>query len=254
MATAVYITIDTENSMGGAVANPSLRPISSARRIYCKIQERDHGIGWICNELNRRKLRATFLGEVFGSLVFGRDETRSWFQYLLNAGQDVQLHTHPIFYCYARGYRDRSGGRLQTDSLTRLPPQTRRELLDVACEEFRQAAGYDPVAYRAGNWHADEELLSDLRRVGIVLDTSFNETLQGAGSFDGRPLITNTLQLVNGVWELPITVARQRLPKRAFSTLRPFDPVAMSCWEMRRVLDHAHEKRATHVAVVLHSF
>ena len=73
-------------------------------------------------------------------------------------------------------------------------------------------AGHDPIAYRAGNWRADRNLLRDLRVNGIVLDSSFNQALQGFGSFDEGLALVNALQLVDRVWELPVTVAHERLP------------------------------------------
>src|SRR5215469_6814947 len=181
MTTNVYLTVDTENSMGGAWGNPTLRPISSDHRIFCKIGQQDYGIGWMCRELNARKLRATFFGEVFAGLVFGEADTRSWMQFLLDNGQEVQLHAHLNFFYYAQQMRDGVRPPFRTDNLADAPPAQRPELLERACELFRRAAGYFPAAFRAGNWCCDGDLLRDLRRAGIVLDCSFNPTLQGRG-------------------------------------------------------------------------
>jgi hypothetical protein len=242
--------------MGGAWSDPCLRPVPADRRIFCQINGESYGIGWLCRELNARKLKATFFSEVFGSLVFGEDETRRWFQYLLDQGQDVQLHTHLNFYYYSR--RAGAPGELQrtTDDLADLEPLLRGELLDHACELFRRAAGYDATAYRAGNWRGNRALLRDLGIRGIVVDASFNRTLQGRGSFDNEPIVVvNALQLIDGVWELPITVARQNLPDPALRDgLRPFDPASLSCWELRKVLDDAHAARTPHVSAVFHCF
>jgi hypothetical protein len=88
-----------------------------------------------------------------------------------------------------------------------------------------------------------------------VVDASFNRHLQGRGSFDNEPIVVNALQLIDGVWELPITVARQRLPDPALTDgLRPFDPVSLSCWELRKVLDDAYAAGTTHISTVFHSF
>jgi hypothetical protein len=98
-------------------------------------------------------------------------------------------------------------------------------------------------------------MLRDLGARGIVVDASFNRNLQGRGSFDNELMVVNGLQLIDGVWELPLTVARQSLPDPALTDgLRPFDPVSLSCWELRKVLDDAHSAGATHVSAVFHSF
>lgn len=255
MVTAVYLTIDTENSMGGAWDDPALRPVPAQRRIFCDIDGESHGIGWMCRELNARKLKATFFAEVFGSLVFGLDETRRWFEYLLDQGQDVQLHTHLNFHYYANRNEAPMDAARRTDDLASLESPERGRLIDRACELFHAAAGYAPTAFRAGNWRATRALLGDLRDRGIVVDASFNRNLQGRGSFDGESVTTNELQLIDGMWELPITVAHQSLPDPAAPAgLRPFDPVSLSCWELRRVLDDAHAAGMTHVSAVFHSF
>ena len=36
MATAVYLTVDTESSMGGAWANPQRRPLPASRHVFCE--------------------------------------------------------------------------------------------------------------------------------------------------------------------------------------------------------------------------
>ena len=255
MTTNVYLTIDTENSMGGAWDDPRLRPVPAERRIFCRIRGESYGIGWMCRELNARKLKATFFSEVFGSLVFGEDEARRWFQYLLDQGQDVQLHTHLTFHGYSQWTE--TGGNVcdKTDDLADLEAPLRRQLVERACDLFFRAAGYAPTAYRAGNWRGSRALLKDLRASGVTVDASFNRCLQGRGSFDHEPLVPNTLQSLDDMWELPLTVARQSLPALAPSGgFRPFDPVSMSCWEIRKLLDDAHASHMAHVSAVFHSF
>lgn len=255
MKTKVYFTVDTESSMGGAWANPNLRPVPAKRRIYCDLDGESLGIGWICRELNRRGQRATFFAEVFGSMVHGEAETREWVQYLLDQGQDVQLHTHLNFYFYALQSQGREVGGQRTDNLADIQGPARLELLKQGCALFRSAAGYDPTAFRAGSWRCHADLLTDLASVGIVLDASFNRTEQGRGSFDRENVTVNKLQKLGSMWEFPITVARQTMPDRAIPDgLRPFDPTSMSGWEMRKVLNDAHDAGMQHISAVFHSF
>jgi peptidoglycan/xylan/chitin deacetylase (PgdA/CDA1 family) len=255
MRTNVYLTVDTEHSMGGAWANPALRPVPTERHIFCRIDGKDHGIGWLCEELDRHKFRATFFAEMFGSLVFGRDDTRSWCQYLLERGQDVQLHTHLNFYYFAQQQSSPRAASARTDDLANVPSPLRAELLERACEMFRYATGYHPKAFRAGNWRADRSLISDLAKVGIRLDSSFNPATRAGGSFSGDAMKVNALQRVDGLWELPVSVVRQNLPEPNLANgLRPFDLVSLSSWEIRTSLDDANSARTPHVVAVLHSF
>jgi hypothetical protein len=231
MKTKFYLTVDTEHSMGGAWADPSLKPVPTERHIFCRIEGKDHGIGWLCDELDRYKFGATFFAEMFGSLVFGKDDTRAWCQYLLQRGQDVQLHTHLNFYYYAEQQASSQKTVSRTDDLATVPSPLRGELLGRACELFRYATGYHPKAFRAGNWRADRALIAELAGVGIYLDSSYNPAARGGGSL------------------------RQRLPEpHLVGGIRPFDLVSLSSWEMRKALDDAHKSGIAHVVAVLHSF
>jgi hypothetical protein len=256
--TTIFFTVDTENSMGCAWSDPTLTPVSSDRRIFCKVNGRDNGVGWMCKELQRRGLRASFFGEMFASLLFGECDTRYWVDFLLKNGQDVQLHTHLNYYFYAehRGLCRPLSSRLQrTDDLAGVPEPERRALLDLACDIFTRATGRRPVAFRAGSWRGTRGLLADLHEAGIVIDSSFNPSLQGRGSFDGEELGVNSIQRIEGVWEVPVTVARQSLPDPATPNgFKALDPASMSVWELRRVLDHAFESGLEHVVAVFHSF
>lgn len=256
MKTNVYLTVDVEGCMGGAWTYPHLRPVGADRRIYCLIEGQSHGIGWLCDELDARNMKATFFAEVFGTLVFGEDETREWFSFLLGRGQDVQLHTHLNFYYYSRRQSGHDVPReTRTDDLARLAPPLCGELLDQACSLFQRNAGYRPTVFRAGNWQCHRRLLRELASRGFVIDASFNRTLQGKGSFDGDSLVLNALQNIEGLWELPLTVAHQTLPDPVLSRgFRPLDPTSMSRWEMRKVLDSAHRDGIPHVSAVFHSF
>jgi len=258
--TRVYLTVDTENSMGGAWDDVSKRPVPAERRIFCKIGERDLGIGWICDELDQRGFRATFFCEVLASLVLGEADTASYLNFLVARGQDVQLHAHPVFYFY-RKYLDavsrgENYNHSQTcDNLGRLSIDLQRQLLQSAYQIFVRLTGKPPVAYRAGGYNCSLETLTILANLGLLMDSSFNATYQGRGSFDGADIALNIAQRIQGLWELPVTVARQSLPDSAFRTgLKPFEVSSISAWEMRRMLDHASSNGVEDVVVMFHSF
>jgi hypothetical protein len=251
MKTNVYLTVDTEHSMGGAWANESLRPVPTERHIFCRIDGKDHGVGWLCDELVKRNFRATFFAEMFGSLVFGKDDTRAWCQYLLERGQDVQLHTHLNYYYYAT----KKSQPARTDDIADLPPSTRAALLEQACELFHYATDKCPRAFRAGNWRATRELMADLATAGIILDSSYNPAARSRMSFPGEALAPNTLQKIGDVWELPLTVVKQSFPEpHLINQLRLVDPTSLSFWELRKTLDEAHRAGSPHLVAVMHSF
>lgn len=255
MKTKVYITVDTECSMGGAWANASLQPVPPERRIFCNIDGRSHGIGWLCNVLQAHGFQATFFSEVFSSQVFGEPETRRWIHFLMEHGQDVQLHTHLNFHFYARHLRSPVRPAERTDNLAHLPKAQQHALLGEACDLFQRLTGKRPTVFRAGNWVANSSLLESLREHGIGLDASFNACAQAAGSFPHEKVRINLLQRLGPVWEMPITLAHQTLPDPVLTRgLRPLDPTSMSHWELCKALDDCHAEGMEHVSIVLHSF
>jgi hypothetical protein len=255
MKTKVYFTVDTENSMGGAWADAKLRPVPSDRRIHCRIDGVDHGIGWICQELGKRKFKATFFSEVFASQVFGEADSQRWMGYLKDQGQDVQLHTHLNFHYYAQQLAQGTPVARRTDDLARLDELARRRTLAEACDIFERLVGERARVYRAGNWACTRELLADLREQGIVLDSSCNHVVKGKGSFDHTELQINALQVVDAIHELPVTLAQQSLPEpRLRDGLRPLDPTSMSSGELRSALEQAQEAGMEHVVLVFHCF
>jgi len=96
----VYLTVDVECSMGGAWGNAARRPVSPERRMICRNKEGEWGVGFLAAELGRYGFRGTFFTEMFAATVFGEEALRPVVGRLLEAGQDVQLHLHPIFLRY----------------------------------------------------------------------------------------------------------------------------------------------------------
>lgn len=256
MKTSVYITVDTESSMGGAWHEPGRRPLPASRHVFCRNEHGEFGLPLIVNELRQAGLRATFFCETLSTHVLGEADTRSITDFLCAAGQDVQLHLHPTYRHYADALRrdavrpaDTAPGR---DDLAAHSEAEQLALVSEASELLTRCTGRVPIAFRAGNFAANRTTLGVLRKLGILIDSSFNPAYVGRGSFDAEPLRVNVPQQIDGVFELPITVARTRLPEG--NGFKPFDPGALSMWEMERILSEAHGGGSGHVVVIFHCF
>ena len=90
----VFITIDTEHSIGGALENPQLQPVGNEKCIFGKIGGREFGIPLIMDIAESYGLKVVFFVEVFNHIFFGPDETRRVVDYILERGHDVQLQVH----------------------------------------------------------------------------------------------------------------------------------------------------------------
>jgi hypothetical protein len=255
MKTQVYITVDTECSMGGAWANPALSPVPPQRRIFCDIAGQSHGIGMMCDALEEHGFAATFFCEVFGAEVFGEAETQRWIRYLQHRGQDVQLHTHLNFHYYARHLLRPLLPHERVDNLASLPIEEQRELLGRACSLFERLTGKRPSVFRAGNWVVNMGLLHSLNAQGILLDASFNACAEAADSFPDETPKINRLHRLGPIWEMPISLAHQSLPDPVLTRgMRPLDPSSMSHWEISKALNDFHAHGEEHITIVLHSF
>ena len=93
----VFITVDTEHSIGGAFRDRNLKPVGNEKRIWGKIGDKSFGIPLMMDIAETYDIRLTFFVEVMNKYYFGEDETKKVCEYILNRGHDVQLHLHPNY-------------------------------------------------------------------------------------------------------------------------------------------------------------
>ena len=254
MKTRVYLTIDTETSMGSAWKHLDRKPLPVERRIFCETGGHGYGLPLMVDALRSHGFRATFFVEVFSALCLGEGPIRRVFDFLLERGQDVQLHTHPNFHNYALATG--SGNRENFEHYKKLPDaihQYSREqqcaLLKEARNLFVRFAGFRPVAYRAGGFRANIDTLAALPD-GIVIDSSFDAS--DRQSFPGSHLQLNVVQKLEGVFEFPLSVGTTGVgPFRGYKHL---EISALSLRELRTALLEAHSGGLRDCVIVFHSF
>ena len=248
----VYFTVDTESSMGGAWERPDRLPVPAERHVFCRSNGAEYGIPLIVNIMAQYGFRATYFVETLATLSLGSADTSSIFEFLLSHGQDVQLHVHPVFWFYAEK-RDARRGPPPCDMIGQLSPESQRELLAEAAALFEEFAGFRPTAFRAGNWAGSRSLMRVLAELGIRVDSSFNPAYHPEISFPDCSLEKNAVTRIEGVWEIPVTVARTPLPE-GHHGLKFADCTALAFPELRNMLDHAAAAGQQHFVMLFHSF
>jgi hypothetical protein len=253
----VYFTIDTESSIGGAWRHPDRRPVPAARHVFCRIGEEDFGIPLLTRMLAEHGFHGTFFVETLATRCLGEADSRSIFDFLLAANQDVQLHIHPVFYFYDEAQKSRrvdasvfTSGTM--DFIGQFSPQVQLDLLGEAVTFFERFAGYRPSAFRAGCFAGSRAMLRTLHSLGIRIDSSFNPCYPQL-SFPGETLCANLVTKIDDVWEFPVTVARTLLPE-GHGGFKFADCTSLSFHEMRTMLDTASESGLQHFVIVFHSF
>jgi hypothetical protein len=251
----VYITVDTECSMGGAWDVASWEPVPPERAILGKIGSQHYGTPLIMDILEQHGLRATFFIETLVSEVVPKAQIADAYGELKRRGHDPQLHLHPVYHYYSlfrQGEIRREQLPPNMDLIGSLPLETQLYLLKKGTCLFRKFVASNPVAFRAGNFGASVSTFSALSKLGFRYDSSFNAAFVGRSCLIEYSSATNRPWEQNGVWEVPITNFETGAWR--MRGLKPLDVGAISFIEMRRVLEQAESLGLQAVVFLMHSF
>jgi peptidoglycan/xylan/chitin deacetylase (PgdA/CDA1 family) len=246
----VFITFDVECSMGGAWANPSFKPVPPSRAVWGENGDKKLGLPLIVEILEQYGLAATFFVEAFIDEQGHPGQSEAICQYLLDHGQDVQLHIHPNHKHY--GMKQRGLAFRQTDQMADLEPESQRAMLSEGAERIERWTGRRPVAFRAGNMAASEETLDQLSALGIRIDSSYTFAYADRGSRFNPERPYNGSKWYDGVLELALSGFRQ-VPLPGLKPSKPLNLNGVSFEECRDAIRLIHGAGADAV-VILHSF
>jgi hypothetical protein len=244
----VMITVDTEYA-SGYVASGDADSCGEnfARCLSCDTPSGAVGIHYQMEIMDRHGLKAVFFVDPMPALVWGDEAVERIVTPILARGHDVQLHLHTEWLALA--------GR----SSPIAPGRTGRNLADFTCGEQEALIGWAaerlvsagaryPLAFRAGNYGANDDTLRALARLGIAFDSSFAPALVGGDC--GIGLGRDDLAPVSreGVRELPIAAIAAR------GGLRHAQLTALSISELKAAIRHARDADWAAFVLVSHSF
>lgn len=239
-ATRVLVTVDVESTP--AFPLPEQAEAVCDGGVPCGLDE-------IARTLRERGLAGTFFVNVYEERSWGEEKMRRIVADLVEAGQDVALHTHPHWAydpgrpeMYQYGLDDQTA--IVADGVRLLEAWT----------------GLPVVAHRAGDYGADGNTLVALARNGIRVDSSLfwgnpRSRLNGLG------LPRNLPQERDDVLELPVSVyVRREVPRHFGGLLSPLNSVRKvdSDWfldtrEATAAMDALVEARLPVLVLFLHS-
>jgi hypothetical protein len=249
----VCLTVDVECSMGGAWTNPAGRPVPPERIIFCRKGNHSYGIEFLVGELKRFGLSATFFLEVFATRVFGHRDMSRVVESMASSDQDIQLHLHPIFLRYAErcnGMPSHSALPAWPDDLSAYHEEEQYRLLQQGVEIFYSLLNRQPLAFRAGGYMVNRATLRCLKKLGFLLDSSFNPASES--SFRQDPPAVNQASAVEGIVEIPVSAVQTHFPDS--TPLKHLEISAISSAEMRFALEEARLGGIQNVVIVFHSF
>ncbi|MEX2648466.1 MAG: polysaccharide deacetylase [Alphaproteobacteria bacterium] len=242
--TDVFLTVDTELSMSGTRVDRAWVREALDRDVFGRTRRGDYGLGFQLRLLREAGLNATFFVEALSASAVGLDSLREIVDAVLGQGLEVQLHVHTEWL--ARMERSPLPGRVG-QHLWQFNEDEQATLISVAKDNLARAGAEGTLAFRAGNYGADRATLRALARNGIAFDTSHNAT--AADSRIGLDPEASGPSLVEGVWELPVTIFEDWPRHRRHAQL-----TAVSYAELAAMLDQAYAAGRSTFVVVSHGF
>ncbi len=247
--TKVYITIDTEYSSGLVTDLSKMdRQDNFCRSVSCITAGGPAGITHKLDLFERYGIKAVFFVDPMPALVWGIAAIEDVVAPIIEAGQDVQLHCHTEWLALAGSASPLSSKRIG-QNLFDFPFEEQCEILAFARDTLMSAGAEKPVAFRAGNYGANDDTLRALAEIGIAYDTSHCPALQhGADRISLGPNDRDPVKHL-GIIEVPVG---------SIGTLgngqRHAQITALSLFEMRAAIRHARDCERDTFTLVTHSF
>lgn len=243
--TRAIISFDTELSAGlyqrGADARANFES-----SILARCRDGDFGIFFQMDMLERHGLKGVYFVDPMPALVYGPEIIDAIVQPIVARGHEVQLHLHTEWLQFARF---KPAGKRKGRNIGDFPLSTQKKLIALGRDILMGAGAPRPVAFRAGNFGANDDTLRALAGLGFRFDSSFNGAWQGHGcdiSLDPGNL---GMRIHQGVCEVPVSGLMDRTDR-----FRPAQLCAMSEEEMRDALDHIAASGAIQFSAFSHSF
>jgi hypothetical protein len=244
-----YLTIDTELSAahfrrhGHAGMEDNF-----ARAILGRTPTGDFGIAYQMAVLDDHGLKGCFFVDPMPALVCGLDVVKRLIDPILTQGHDVQLHAHSEWLAFADPASSPTGGRIGRN-LRDFSLADQCAILEFAADRLVVAGAPTPLAFRAGNYGANDDTLRALAVLGIRYDSSFPPGIARSDCAIDLPLETVAPVRRLGVIEVPIAAIGA-----AGGGRRHGQVTAISARELQAALDHGVAQGRSGLTLVSHSF
>ena len=241
--TAVYITIDTEYAAGLAHLG---RAENFARSIACETPSGPAGLFYKMRLMERHGLKGVFFVDPMPALLWGRAAIADVVGPIVEAGHDVQLHCHTEWL--ERAGAANPFGKIGTN-IADFAFDDQCAILGWARDMLVSAGAPPPVAFRAGNYGANDDTLRALAAIGLRYDSSHTPGIAGGASRISLTRRDRSPVLHCGVIEVPTGCIR------GFGgRLRHAQVTAITAREMLAAVRHARDNGASSFTLVSHSF
>lgn len=246
--TYLYLTIDTEYSPAlFRKLGKDSRAENFASSITGETRNGAAGIFYQMEVLEQHGLKAIFFVDPMPALVWGVEAISDVVGPIVARGHEVQLHLHSEWLEFA-GSANPLVGRTGRD-IKDFTLDDQCKLLDYARGTLITAGAPSPIAFRAGNYGANDDTLRALACLGMRYDTSHCPGILPSDcaislGVDDRDPVEHC-----GIIEVPIGCIERRGDR-----LRHFQVTALSDIEVIAALRHAARQGQPSMTLVSHSF
>lgn len=251
MRTRVCITIDTEFTIGGAFADAARHPVAE-QNVYCNVQDRSEGLGFMLDTFQRHDVQATFFVETVQRNYFKHDPMRPIARRIADAGHEVELHTHPCWNVFRHAdWRERARTAKRMDDFKDRPLEESVELIGQGIATFAEWGLHKPKAFRSGNLQHDATLYKALAQVGIPYSSNIGAAIFDSGDPDYR--LYSGHHERHGVIECPVlSFSDWSLGSRKH--MKSLTIAGTSFGETRTLLEKARAAGIPTVVILTHPF
>ncbi len=203
MKTKVFLTIDTEFSIGGAFHDPQNTQPIGAQNVMCAVGGRSEGLGFLLETFAAHGLRATFFVEALQTAYFGDEPMREIVGRIGAAGHDLQLHLHPVWTYFDHPQWQQQLALVQpNDDLQGRSVEQLVAWMQRGIDTFWRWGVPPPVALRTGNLRVDSNVYRAMSQVGLTVASNVARAVFEPAEPQLR--LNSGVHLVEGVVELPV--------------------------------------------------
>lgn len=246
--TEICITIDTEFSIGGALAQPEQRRPVGEQVVRGAVDGREEGLGFLLDSFGQAGVRASFFVETLNTCYFGDRPMGGIVERIAAAGHDAQLHFHPC-WLHFRLPDWQARCPEASDACSGRSDEELDDILATGLAAFSRWGLERPVAARPGNLDTDTALHRALQRFSIPISSSVGLAINCPR--EERLRVASGRYWLEGVLEVPVLT---------FRTVRPLGQNGRRCltitgcsWpEIEAVLWRARAAGISPVVVLTH--
>lgn len=246
--TRVILTVDTEPDVAGAMRDRLRYPPLLDEPVWGDVEGSSEALGFITGTLKKYGLKATFFVEALHTNYFDPSKMQRYTDHLVENEQDVQLHIHPVWKNFSQ--RGEVSQQYNDDSAA-LSEQQLFDFIAEGCRQMQSWTGLWPTAMRTGNFSASLPVYRAMARNELPLAS--NICVASAMYEEAELRLTGGVQLVHGVWEMPVTSFTDPGPVGRGRS-RAMQITACSAAEIVNLLEKSQSRGIHTLVLVTHPF